>query len=78
MPSNEFWPEDDECTIYLSGEHTLESILELIQEKWPGVTFENIEISTEYIQTKCLTYDLYDPSDYTNFIIIRRKIEGGD
>ena len=67
----DFWPDDDENTMYrLSGNDSLQEIIELAQEKWPGSSLEDIIISAEKIHTSCLTYDLYDPSDYTDFVII--------
>ena len=67
-------PKDDENTIYIRGERSFQSILELIQDKWPGVSLEDIEISSEYIHVYCIGYDLYDPSDYINYTVIRRII----
>lgn len=70
----DFWPDDDENTIYLeSGGDSLQRILSLVQEKWPGTSLEDIEITAEKIHTHCLTYDLYDAGDYTDFLIITRK-----
>ena len=67
----DFWPDDDENTMYrLSGNDSLQEIIELAQEKWPGISLQDITISAEKIHTSCLTYDLYDPSDYTDFVII--------
>jgi len=33
---------------------------------------EDIQITSEKIHTGCLTYDLYDSSDYTEFVILTR------
>ena len=67
----DFWPDDDANTMYrLSGNDSLQEIIELAQEKWPGSSLEDITVSAEKIHTSCLTYDLYDPSDYTDFVII--------
>ncbi len=65
-----FWPDDDEKTIYRAGECSLEEILELIAEKWPDATPDQITITGEKIHTDCLTYDRYDSGDYTDFIVI--------
>lgn len=69
----DFWPDDDENTIYrVSGSDSLQDLLTLAQEKWPGVSLEDIQITSEKIHTSCLTYDLYDSSDYTEFVILTR------
>ena len=71
-----FTPDNDENTIYLSAsilDYTLQEIIELIQEKWPDCSFDDITIEAEHIHTDCLGYDLYDSGDYTDYIIIRRN-----
>lgn len=70
----DYWPDDDENTIYLSSScDSLQDLIELAQNKWPGISLSEIEITSEKIHTHCLTYDLYDPGDYTDFIIFRKK-----
>lgn len=70
----DYWPDDDESTIYLSSScDSLQDLIELAQNKWPGINLSEIEITAEKIHTHCLTYDLYDPGDYTEFIILRKK-----
>lgn len=67
---NTFTPDDDENTIYLRGEYSLEDLDRIAQDKWPGASMDDIQISTEYIQTDCLGHDQYDPSDYTCFLVL--------
>lgn len=67
---NTFWPDDTHDTLHLT-EANLETVLERAAEAWPGILPREIAISSEHIQTKCLGYDLYDPSDYTDFILIK-------
>jgi hypothetical protein len=69
----EFWPQDTDTEIYIAGECDLESILDRIKQKWPETSLANISLETEYIQTHCLGYDLYDSGDYTKFIVIKWK-----
>lgn len=69
---NTYWPDNDEDTIYLRGPIELQDILETIQSKWPGCPMNEIEIEAEHINTDCIGFDVYDPSDYTDFIVIRR------
>ena len=75
---NTFWPDDDENTIYLKNSCwiTLADIIYIVQSKWPELSdldsLESINISAENIHTDCLGYDLHDPSDFTNFIVITK------
>lgn len=69
-----YWPDDTEDTVYLTSDsqHSLAAIIELCKEKWPDADFNDLLFESEKIHTDCLGYDLYDPGDYTDFIIIRR------
>lgn len=71
-----FWPDDDENTLYLdaSMQLDLEGLMERIRAKWPNVALSSLDISAEHIHTSCLTYDLHDPSDYTTFIKVTSKL----
>lgn len=51
---------------------SFEDIFGRAKAKWPGIRLDQITIEAEYIRTKCLGYDQYDPSDYNTFIVIRR------
>ena len=68
------YPADDEKTIYLAdnGGISLKQIHEAIEEKWPGANLALVEISAEHRHVTCLTYDLYDPTDYQNYIVINK------
>lgn len=71
----DFWPDDTADTFYLSTEafrYSISEIMELCQEKWPGITMEEIFIDSQRIHTYCIYYDLHDPSDWTNFLVITR------
>jgi len=72
----DFWPDDDTNTIYITSDSSpsLADIIEQARDKWGAdVSLDDIEITSEKIHTHCLGYDLYDPSDYTDFIIITKK-----
>lgn len=70
----DYWPDDDDNTIYRASScDSLQDLINLAKEKWPGTAMEDIEITSEKIHTSCLTYDLYDASDYTDFIILTRR-----
>ena len=70
--SESFWPQDTRKDLYIDSGSGKEGnrIWEMIQEKWPGIKMNEFYMSAEHIHTKCLTYDLYDSSDYTDFIHI--------
>lgn len=68
-----FTPDDDEDTIYLVYGRPLNEIIEKVNEKWPGTDFSKIEIEAQHIHTYALGYDLYDSSDYDDYIVIRRN-----
>lgn len=71
----DYWPDDDENTLHLqaTSNHSLQDIMDRIKEKWGDVPFDSITITGEKIHTSCLTYDCYDPSDYTDFIILTKS-----
>lgn len=67
----DFWPDDTPTEMYLmSGGHTIQDLIDLAKEKWPNANFEDISISSQKIHTQCLTHDVYDGSDYTDFLIL--------
>lgn len=68
----DYWPDNTDTVIYLNAAdgYDLAAILQVIKNTWPDATPEDISITSEYIHTECLTYDLYDSSDYTNFIVL--------
>jgi hypothetical protein len=67
-----FRPDDTEDTIYINGDNywDLSEIRGKILEKWPGIEESEISLSAEHVHTDCIGYDKYDPSDYTNYIVI--------
>jgi hypothetical protein len=72
-----YWPDDTDTEIYIDSSlgTSLDAILELILEKWPNISLNDIIIESEYIHTDCIGYDLYDAGDWTNFILIRRRTD---
>lgn len=69
----DFWPDDTDTEFYISSGTSIWHIIEMCKERWPDTNFSDIEIAPDYIHTSCLTYDSYDQSDYTNFLIISRN-----
>lgn len=73
----DYWPDNDENTLYLSGSCTLSDVLNAAKEHFGDRYDEDfITIEAEHIHTSCLTYDLYDPSDFTDFIIVSLDEKG--
>jgi len=70
-----YWPDNTDTELYFADSVTLSEIMETIKEKWPDCNLDSIVISSEYIHTDCLTYDLYDPSDYTEFVVVTRGLQ---
>jgi hypothetical protein len=67
-----YWPDNDENTFYITGEWSISQILEMASNHFGReLDISEIYISSEYIHTHCLTYDCYDPSDYTCFTVIK-------
>lgn len=73
----DFWPDDTEKEFYLPSYGEDFSLLELIDKVkakfGDDVNLDNVVISSEYIHTEALYYDLHDPSDYTKFLRITLK-----
>lgn len=69
-----YWPENTEDTLYFRYETNLQSILDFIKQSWPDVSFDDVSIEAQHIHTDHIGYDLYDSSDYTDFIVVTRKI----
>ena len=70
-----FTPDDAEDCFYIEqgpwyGDTSLSDIMEMAAKKWPDNPPGNIVIKAEYIHIRCLGYDMYDPSDYSNFLKI--------
>lgn len=74
----DFWPDDTEAEKYIdsSSYTSLQDLVDLVAEKWPTVPFEEIEISSEKIHTHALYYDRYDPSDHTDFVVLKCSPKG--
>lgn len=69
-----YWPDNTESKFYLAYNPTLSDLIEHAKTYF-GDRYnpDKIDISSEYIHTSALTYDVYDSTDYTNFIIIELK-----
>lgn len=65
-----FWPDDTETEMYITESASLADIVGRCVQKWPGFLFSDITIESKFIHTDCITYDLMDWGDYTNFLCI--------
>lgn len=70
MAIENYTPVDTDDTLYLLENTTLSVMLDAIKEKWGDVDFDNIRVDPQYIHTRCLGYDLYDASDFDNYLVI--------
>jgi hypothetical protein len=68
----DFWPDDTDTEFYIARSSSIADILSAVELKWPGVSLSNINIEAENIHTECLTYDLHDAGDYTDFLRISK------
>lgn len=67
-----YWPDDTDTCFYLTDGYTLLDIIDKVKEKWGDIDMSNIDITAERIHTDCLTYDLYDAGDWTNFTVVTK------
>lgn len=72
-----FWPDDTETEMHIeagswSPMFNLQELLDKAQEKWPGISLDQIQISASHVHTDCIGYDRYDAGDYTDFIVLRK------
>lgn len=72
--AHEYWPTDTKDMLYIEGTITLQEVLDKVRDKFGNIDLSLITVYTENIHTDCLSYDLYDSSDYTLFTIIQRNI----
>lgn len=76
LPIKTFEPDDTESIMHIAdnwGGVELTAVRERIQAKWPGINDDELIFTAEHIQTDCIDYDrydLYDPANYTNYIVI--------
>lgn len=64
--------EPNEVKIELDGTITLHDLFTKSMEAWPGTFFRDVNIEYLHEQFKCFGYDQYDPSDWKDYIILRK------
>jgi hypothetical protein len=68
------YPERTATTYYIAGKYcSLSEIIELAQDYFgDDVSFEDIDISGLHFHARCIGYDLYDPMDYDDYIVLEK------
>ena len=74
MTIKNYTPENDAKTLYILGDSIgINDLIERIKAHFgDDVNMDNITITGTKIHTRCITYDLYDPTDYDNYLIIEK------
>jgi hypothetical protein len=69
-------PTSDSTILYIRGTTCpLNEIMEeSIKHFGPNVSLSDLSIGREHFHARCIGYDLYDPSDYDDYITIERNI----
>ena len=70
-----FEPDNDEKTLWIEADYRtgLREIFDAIRNHFgDDIDFSEISITAEHIHTRCLGYDRYDGSDYTNYLKITK------
>jgi hypothetical protein len=68
-----FLPDNTTTEVYLNGNvgYCMREILEIARDHFGSKTdFEDVSVTSEYIQTECIGFDGYDPSDYAKYIVL--------
>lgn len=67
-----FRPDDTEDTLYFHSDLTIGEIIDFSKRYFGTDDVSNFIVTAEHIHTDCINYDLYDVSDYTNYIRITK------
>lgn len=65
-------PVDTEHGFWLNSEVTLADIMKEVKERFGHSDLSKIKVHAVHHHEYCITYDLHDPSDYTDYIYIER------
>lgn len=66
-------PEDSESELWiedLGGNISLSDLLNKAKDKWPDASLEDIAVSAVKHHQYNIYYDLYDPSDYVEYVVL--------
>lgn len=70
-----YWPDNSDNKLYIAsplGCNPHELVRMCQQHFGDSVDMDKLEITAETLHTQNLSYDIYDPGDYTNFLVITR------
>lgn len=73
--NNTNYPIDDENTLHVNScmSHSLMDIINLCKSHFgEDVDFSSLNIEAEHRHVTCIGYDRYDPSDYTDYLVITK------
>jgi hypothetical protein len=75
-PGTEIWdftPDDTDTEMYIMSDlyYSITELLEMARAKWSDASLDNIKIASQRIHTHCIYYDLHDPTDYTDYLILK-------
>lgn len=77
MSIKNFEPTNDKNTLYIFSGHggfSFDELNKSIRDHFgEDIDFDTLSIASEYIHTRCITYDLYDPADYDNYLVVSRN-----
>lgn len=72
-----YTPQNTDNTLFIEnyGELNISHMITLAMRHFgDDFNFEDFSIRGEKIHTRCINYDLYDPLDWDDYIIITRKV----
>lgn len=77
---SDYTPHNDDAVLHISCGaygmfgHSLAELIEMAQAHFGAdIDLNDFQITAEHIHTDHIGYDLYDSSDYTNYLVISRK-----
>lgn len=71
-----FWPDNTPTELWLGSDYStsIQDLIDKAKEHFgQEIKLDDLIISSEYIHTDCLYYDLYDAGDWTKFVKIEKK-----
>lgn len=73
-----FTPDNTPDTLYIDASLytslTLGEIIDKAREHFgDNICFDDLTVNAEHVHTRCLGYDLYDPTDYDDYVVITRN-----
>lgn len=70
LPSSSFEVNAKGTEISVAGDISLQDLFLIVKDHWPRATMDDISMCPEHRHVRCLDYDLYDSSDYEDYIVL--------